>query len=201
MSMSPRILYAMTVKNRSLTAEDWLIQGFIVLSEGGYSAIKAEAIARKLNVSKGSFYWHFQNVPAYKNAMLAYWLENGTQRIIDQTENDSQSPHDKLMLLVALSTQPSTYPFDENLAEASIRDWARHEKEAADVLYRVDQKRLDYLAALFINAGFSANRSKQCARLVYGCLIGIPQLPDDSPKRQQTDLKRLLDCLLSTPAM
>ncbi|NLH83356.1 MAG: TetR family transcriptional regulator, partial [Phyllobacteriaceae bacterium] len=46
----------------TLSAEDWIKAAFRALSVGGVQAIRAEAIARDLNVSKGAFYWHFKDV-------------------------------------------------------------------------------------------------------------------------------------------
>ncbi|WP_163317770.1 TetR family transcriptional regulator, partial [Enterobacter hormaechei] len=45
---------------KTLSAEDWISAAFRALSQGGAQAIRAEAIARDLKVSKGSFYWHFR---------------------------------------------------------------------------------------------------------------------------------------------
>jgi len=45
-------------KKQTLTANDWIVAGFVALTSGGPPAVKVEAIAKTLKVSKGSFYWH-----------------------------------------------------------------------------------------------------------------------------------------------
>lgn len=65
-------------KRNSLTTDDWIRAGFRALTSGGPQAIKVEAIARRLHVSKGSFYWHFKDLSALQGAMLAHWLHSAT---------------------------------------------------------------------------------------------------------------------------
>lgn len=196
--MCSRILWDMRNSNRRLSAEDWLLQGFVSLSEGGHSAIKAEVIAKQLNVSKGSFYWHFSNVPSYKSAMLSYWLEKGTLGIIDQVRSEDLSARDQLYRLISIGVQSSDYPFDEDRVEAAIREWAKHEVKAAEVVSKVESQRLKYLVDLFKEMGFSVSQSKQNARLLYAAMIGLPQLPDGSARKFHDDLSTLLDCLLNS---
>jgi len=38
---------------------DWLDAGLAALAAEGPAALRAEALARQLNTTKGSFYWHF----------------------------------------------------------------------------------------------------------------------------------------------
>ncbi|MFN3661424.1 TetR family transcriptional regulator [Yoonia sp.] len=45
--------------------EDWLMAGFRALASHGPSALRAAALARDLGTTKGSFYWHFKDLPDY----------------------------------------------------------------------------------------------------------------------------------------
>src|SRR5213080_4575890 len=56
-----------------LSAKDWLDQGLKTLSERGFTALKAEPLAKALGVSRGSFYWHFADVGAFHTAILKHW--------------------------------------------------------------------------------------------------------------------------------
>mgnify|MGYP001820637128 CR=1 FL=1 len=57
-----------------LTKEAWINAGLSALKEHGPDALKAEALARRLGTTKGSFYWHFKDIPAYHDALLDVWL-------------------------------------------------------------------------------------------------------------------------------
>jgi len=54
--------------------EQWLICGLDVLEAQGHAAVKVEPMAAQLNVTKGSFYWHFENRQTFLDELCGYWL-------------------------------------------------------------------------------------------------------------------------------
>ena len=64
------------VRKQRLSPEDWLKAGLDALAASGPEALKAEPLARALETTKGSFYWHFADVPAFRQALLEFWGEN-----------------------------------------------------------------------------------------------------------------------------
>ena len=48
-----------------LSAKDWVDQGLKALASRGFTALKAEPLAKALRVSRGSFYWHFADIAAF----------------------------------------------------------------------------------------------------------------------------------------
>lgn len=58
---------------RQLGRDDWVLAGLTALADGGAAAFRVEAVARALGVTKGSFYWHFRDRAAWRDAVLAYW--------------------------------------------------------------------------------------------------------------------------------
>ncbi len=177
----------------TLTADDWIKAGFRALSKGGPQAIKAEAIARALGVSKGSFYWHFKNVPALKTSMLKHWKETATEEIIGFVRENAASPEDQIKLLVEIATSDRSDPYGGKLVEAAIRDWARFDKEAAKILKAVDDARLAFLRALFAECGTPDAQLDPYANILYGGLIGLEQISH----RENVDLQGNLAALLA----
>ncbi|HEX7111773.1 MAG TPA: helix-turn-helix domain-containing protein, partial [Mizugakiibacter sp.] len=52
---------AATKQERSrLSADDWELGALDLIAEQGVNALAVEALARRLGVTKGSFYWHFR---------------------------------------------------------------------------------------------------------------------------------------------
>lgn len=49
---------------------DWLTARLQVLAESGIEAVRVEPLAKLMNVTKGSFYWHFRNREDLLEAML-----------------------------------------------------------------------------------------------------------------------------------
>ena len=58
-----------------LSAKDWVDEGLKALASRGFTALKAEPLAKALRVSRGSFYWHFADIAAFHAAILARWHE------------------------------------------------------------------------------------------------------------------------------
>jgi AcrR family transcriptional regulator len=81
-----------------LSAKDWLDQGLKTLAESGFTALKAEPLAKALGVSRGSFYWHFADIGAYHAAILKHWREVAAEQIIANVE--AASDHDNPVALL-----------------------------------------------------------------------------------------------------
>ncbi|CAN0573802.1 unnamed protein product, partial [Laminaria digitata] len=180
----------------TLTAQAWIEAAFRALTAGGPQAIRAEAIARDLKVSKGSFYWHFKDVPALKSEMLRVWKSQATDAIISAVEGEGGSPDEKLRRLVDLATGPANTPYGGALAEAAVRDWARYDPSVALVLKAVDERRLAYLVALFAESGATGAARRRNASILYGALIGLEGLSHQGLADLRGDLRYLLDRLL-----
>lgn len=181
-----------------LTPTDWIKASFVALTVGGPQAIRAESIARKLKVSKGSFYWHFADVPALKLAMLDHWEKTATKNIIDLVNLSASSAKDRLRVLVQLSTSSTDDEYGGLMAEAAIRDWARYDETASTALKSVDQQRLKFVQDQFHAFGTPKAQCKQNANILYAALIGLNHLAYHGYASASDDLDALLDHMLRT---
>ncbi|HEV7319572.1 MAG TPA: TetR/AcrR family transcriptional regulator [Ensifer sp.] len=185
----------MATKN-TLTSDDWIKAAFRALTAGGVQAVRAEAIARDLKVSKGSFYWHFKDVPDLKAKMLAHWAREATDTIINEVEASQRPAEEQLRLLVCAATDDRNLPYGGLLADSAVREWARFDTSAAETLKAVDQRRIDYVADLLGRCGFSARHSRSGANGLYGALIGLEALAASGLADLRADLLGLLEALL-----
>lgn len=183
---------------QTLTANTWIEAAFRALTVGGPQAIRAEAIARALNVSKGSFYWHFKNIDSLKTQMLQHWQAEATERIIQTLEGNDMPAADKLKALVGVATADNSARYGGVLSEAAIRDWARYDKRAAAAVKTVNTLRLNYLTALFDHCGAAPPTAKTYAAILYAALIGMEPMAYDGLLDLQGDLNCLLENLLGT---
>jgi len=184
-------------KKNSLTKDDWIKASFRALSAAGPQAIKAESLARALQVSKGSFYWHFDNVLCLKEAMLQRWVQVATEDIISAVREHASGAKEQIRLLIQIATSDRSEPYGGKLAEAGIRDWARYDENAAATLKAVDSSRLKFLQTLFEEHGASSARATTHAKLLYGALIGLEQLSHRGMADLNVDLSVLLELLLA----
>ena len=76
-----------------LTAQDWIDFALKTLAREGFNALKADVLARKLGVSRGSFYWHFAELRAFHAQVIAHWKQTATEAIIvEKKEKESAHP-------------------------------------------------------------------------------------------------------------
>ena len=155
-----------TDKICKLGRQDWLTAGLQVLAESGIEGVRVEPLAKLMNVTKGSFYWHFKNRDDLLTAILHSWATRETNDIIKQVETAGGDASTKLLTLFELAVQ------DDGRVENAIRTWATQDAISAAVLAQIDQRRLDYLQDLFVQVGFSADQALARARLAYHSLVG-----------------------------
>jgi AcrR family transcriptional regulator len=150
----------------SLTRQDWIDRGLLLLGNSGVEAVRVEPLAKLLGVTKGSFYWHFKNREELLMALLQAWIDLETDGIIAQVDALEGDGHQKLLALFELAVQ------DYGQIETAIRAWATIDVKIAAVVAQVDRRRLDYTRDMFLQIGFTPFEAIVRARLVYYALIG-----------------------------
>ena len=130
----------------------WIDEGLRALSAGGPDAVRIEPLAKALGVTKGGFYWHFEDRRALLEEMLDAWERVSVDEVIERIESQGGDARAKLRQLWALAhgDEPMTYGPDEVLSiDLAVRDWARREQAVAERLRSVDNRRMDYMRSLF----------------------------------------------------
>ncbi len=74
-----------------LTAAHWEQAALDTLAESGLGAVAVESLARRLGVTKGSFYWHFPTREALIKAALERWERGDEEVVMAQVEDDRRS--------------------------------------------------------------------------------------------------------------
>jgi AcrR family transcriptional regulator len=169
-----------------LSAKDWVDQGLKALASRGFTALKAEPLAKALRVSRGSFYWHFADIAAFQAAILARWHEVAAEQIIANVEAASKD-EDPLALLLRRV-------FGERLMlERAVRTWASVDPAARTAVQAIDRRRLNYVEGLLAESGLSAELARARAQILYWAFLGFALSDQPLPKaRQQAVLDELL---------
>src|SRR3712207_4977412 len=113
-----------------LTAEDWLRAAVRALEGGGVDAVAVEPLARKLRVTKGSFYWHFKNRGALLGAVLERWEEECTEAVIAAAER-IVDPRERLVRVFDEATADEP-PGGGHVSESGIFFSRAFEQELSD---------------------------------------------------------------------
>jgi len=168
-----------------LTAKDWVDLGLKTLAKSGFTALKAEPLAKAMGVSRGSFFWHFADIGAFHAAILERWREVATEQIIAGVEAAKAS--DPLAVLLKLT-------FGSKLVlEKAVRSWAANDARARAAVVAVDRRRLDYIESLLKQAGLAEESARARAQILFWAFFGYA-LSDQqlAPDRQQAVLDELL---------
>lgn len=148
-----------------LSAQDWLDQGLKTLATQGFSALKAEPLAKRMGVSRGSFYWHFADIGAFHAAILKYWREVAAEAIIANVEAAAADESPLAVLLRRV--------FSEKLAlERAVRSWATFDAAARAAVQAIDRRRLDYVEGLIRARGVADEAAAARAQIVYWAFLG-----------------------------
>jgi AcrR family transcriptional regulator len=180
-------------KSSRLSKDDWLKAGFRALTTQGLSGLKAEPLARTLNTTKGSFYWHFLDIGQFREAMLLHWEQRAFTDIFTQLEEEPSVPK-RLRLLGQIAKNAAPPEYGDKSVEPAIRAWSRSDSKVAGVVQRVDAQRLDYLAGLLAEIGLT---NPDFARIIYAGLIGLEDLSSRDDQPIQTPLGTLIDIVLT----
>ena len=68
-----------TKQEAQVTRESVLVAALDLFSEKGYSRTTFDAIAKKIGMTRGAVYWHFDNKPALLAALIEYFHERKEQ--------------------------------------------------------------------------------------------------------------------------
>lgn len=159
-----------------LSREDWILAGFRALTAGGVAALRVEPVARALDATKGSFYWHFADPADWHTAMLGYWEDAAYLRVIA----DLAALPNGAVRLHALTSRAVTGTRDPAhgglAAEPALREWARFAPDVAQTVSRVDQGRIAFLVTCLTDMQLGPTDAAVGARAIYAAYIGLQSL-------------------------
>jgi AcrR family transcriptional regulator len=163
-----------------LDREAWIRGAFAILADDGPGGLRVEALAKKLKVTKGSFYWHFRDRRDLVDAVLDEWKTGRIRDIRKQTAAEAGEE------LRALHHTIDVYAAGRNRRglpiELAVREWARRDARAAQVVREVDAERLACAARLFTALGVDTAQASARSVLLYAYVFGFSLMRcDDYP--------------------
>jgi AcrR family transcriptional regulator len=164
------------------------------LAAGGPDAVRVEALAKDLGVSKGGFYWHFEDRRALLEETLDSWEKSGTEDVIATVDSGATDPRVKLRRLFELA------PAAKRLfaVELALRDWSRRDRGVARRVRRVDDRRMEYLRSLFRQLRIDEADAQARAMLAYSLFVGSYFVVGGGGERTRAELVQLaVDRLLA----
>lgn len=174
----------------------WVEEGLRALADGGPDAVRIEALAKRLGVTKGGFYGYFADRDALLRAMLDAWERESTDEVIDRVEREGGDPKTKIQRAGML-----TFSDDRLLPlDLAVRDWARRDEAVAERLRRVDNRRMALLREMIGTFCSDPDEVEARSLLAFCVAIAHRSLATDHEGRTRAEvLAHAADLILDRP--
>jgi AcrR family transcriptional regulator len=182
-----------------LDREAWVLAATEVLAQEGVAGLSVEWLAKRLKVTKGSFYWHFRDRKDLLMAVLRGWKEGRIRDILKQTR--IQPGHEIEQIYHVIEVYSASRSRKGMLIELAVRDWARRDPDAAAIVAEVDEVRLDRARALFLACGMPMEEASSRCTLLYAYVFGFSLMVCDRFDADSARIRRDIADLIAGPVV
>jgi AcrR family transcriptional regulator len=167
----------------------WIEEGLRALAAGGPDAVRIELLAQALGVTKGGFYWHFEDRGALLEEMLDTWERTSIDEVIERVEDEGGDARDRLRSLFAIASSRDARTL--LTTDLAIRNWARADESVARRLRRVDNRRMDFMRSLFADISPDEGDVEARCMLAFSLFVGSHFMAADHGARSRADALEL----------
>ncbi|AQH00726.1 TetR family transcriptional regulator [Burkholderia sp. KK1] len=162
--------------NRS-SPETWLDAAYDNLLEGGIDSVRILPLAKKLNLSRTSFYWFFKDREELLAALLNRWKAKNTGNWIERTLAYAETINEAVLNVTDCWFDDSIF---DSRYEAAMRSWAQQSPEVARETADDDERRIAALVAMFERFEYEHADADVRARAMYYTQLGyLASQPND----------------------
>lgn len=152
-----------------VTREDWLNIARDILVQHGVAEVKILTLSERLQVSRSSFYWYFENRADLLDALLDEWAARNTATIVSHCDRPAPNITGALCNFFRCFVDPSL--FDTGL-DFAVREWSRRDAELRARVDAADAARLAAVIAMFQRYDYPPAEADARARIVYFMQLG-----------------------------
>ncbi|CDN52329.1 TetR/AcrR family transcriptional regulator [Neorhizobium galegae] len=149
--------------------EGWLEAAYEALLESGVDSVKILPLAKKLGLSRTSFYWFFKDREELLSALILRWRDKNTGNLVKQSEAYAESLAEAMLNVFDCWLNKDLF---DSQFEFAIRSWALQSPEIQVEVQQADLARIDALSRMFVRFGFDEGPADVRARTTYLVQIG-----------------------------
>jgi AcrR family transcriptional regulator len=170
------------LSQQTSSADAWLMAAYEELTAHGVGAVKIMPLAKKLGVSRTSFYWYFKDREALLEAMIRHWEDKNTGNLVARTEAYAENLFEAVFNLFDCWLDPDL--FDSRL-DLAIRNWARSDPSLQARLDLADARRKRAMTDMLIRYGYDPEDAEIRALTMIYTQIGYisMQVHEDAAQR------------------
>ena len=181
-----------------LTPEVWIEAATEVLVNQGIDHVRVDLLAQQLNVTRGSFYWHFRDREELLRSVLRNWHQMATELLTLRLEHAHSDPREQLRDVISLPFRGRSAARAARI-ELAIRAWARRDDMARHAVDEADANRIAYIAQVFSGLGFAPAEARSRAFLLYSYVVAESLMSQSGSAAQRDARDRLVEQLLMLP--
>ena len=182
-------------KSSRLSREDWISAARTMLVESGIDGVKVDLLAKRINVTRGSFYWHFEDRDSLLDALLHLWGASNTEQMLAAIKaagaRGDRNDFDQTVGRLWIDETDFDPAFD-----SAIRDWARTDSLVAEAVHRIDDIRVAAFAEMFKSYGFDEDEAEVRGRITYYHQVGYYTLGIRESSAERERLGAIYDKVL-----
>jgi len=168
--------------------EVWLEAAYDTLLESGVDAVKILPLAKRLRLSRTSFYWFFKDREELLDALVERWRDKNTGNIVGRSEAYAESLAEAM--LNVFDCWLDSELFDSQF-EFAVRSWALQSQDLLAKVQEADQTRIAALTRMFQRFGLTEITADVRARTTY--LVQIGYISMQSREDKAVRMKRIPD--------
>lgn len=149
--------------------ELWLNAGYEALIEAGVDAVRVQSLGKKVDLSRTSFYWFFNDREALLDALLRLWRDKNTGNLVGKSAAYAESITEAMLNVFDCWLDPTIF---DSQFEFAVRSWGLQSPHVTEEIRRADEVRLAALTSMFVRFGFDEVAADVRARTMYFVQIG-----------------------------
>ena len=149
--------------------EGWLEAAYDVLLESGVESVKILPLAKRLNLSRTSFYWFFRDREALLSGLVTRWRDKNTGSIVKQSEAYAESLAEAMLNVFDCWLDKDLF---DSQFEFAMRSWALQSPDILAEMQEADQVRMEAIGRMFTRFGYGEEAADVRARATYLVQIG-----------------------------
>ena len=157
----------MSQSRKRYTRSDWVEAAKRIFIDSGVEDVKVDVIAKRMKITRGSFYWHFKGREDLLDALLADWAERNMAGIETLRLKRDGAPTLADCIRFWVSMEDDVLTFD-----MAMRVWSRKSEKVAAATKQIDEAWMELLTAVFERRGNNNEMARARARVMYFHQIG-----------------------------
>lgn len=170
--------------------DDWINGALDLLAREGVAAIRIPRLCEALGVTKGSFYWHFDDVGQLREAMAERWSAMQADVVRQLAAIESLPVGERLEKMAAQLIDERTFA-----VELSVRDWARDDERVAASVRALDQRIFELVQRTLLDLDFDEHEARVRAGALVYAGIGFVHGRRSLPTPTTEELRAVFDLL------